>query len=111
MANFNKLLEQAQKMQEQMQVKQKALGEKKITSTAGGDMITLVCDGHGNILDLTINPEATPGMSEDDREMLVALLTAAISDSQQKVRAESQAALGGGLGGFDLSGGLGDLFK
>ena len=109
--DFNKLLQQAQKMQQQMQQAQEQLKSKEIVSTAGAGLVEIVRNGHGDALSTKLNPEATPGMSTDDREILEALITAAINDGQQKIQAESQATMSDGMGGFDLSGGLGNLFK
>lgn len=109
--DFNKLLQQAQKMQEQMQQAQAQLKNKEIVSSAGAGLVEIIRNGHGDALRTTLNPEATPGMSIEDREMLEGLITAAINDGQQKIQAESQSTMNNGMGGFDLSGGLGNLFK
>lgn len=111
MANINKLLEQAQKMQEQLQKSQAELKTKEVIGESGAGMVKITRNGHGDTLKTALSTEATPGMSEEDREMLEDLITAAINNSQQKIQSASQASMGGNLGGFDLSAGLGDLFK
>lgn len=111
MANINKLMQQAQKMQEEMKKAQEALATKEITGQAGAGMVKITRNGHGDALKTSLSEDATPGMSDEDREMLEDLITAAINDSQQKIQTESQNTMSSGLGGFDLSGGLGDLFK
>ncbi len=111
MADISKLMKQAQDMQKNMQKAQAELGDKEISGSAGAGMVEIKRNGHGDALKTILSKEATEGMSDDDREMLEDLITAAINDSQQKITAESRSAMGGGLGGFDLSGGLGDLFK
>lgn len=111
MTDFTKLLEQAKSMQEHMKQAQEQLKTKEIIGTAGAGMVEVVRNGHGDALKTKLNTEATPGMSETDRKILEEMITAAINDSQQKINNESQSAMGSGLSGFDLSGGLGDLFK
>lgn len=109
--DFNKLLQQAQKMQEQMQQAQEKLKSKEIVSSAGAGLVEIIRNGHGDALRTKLSAEVTAGMSEEDREMLESLITAAINDGQQKIQAISQETMNNGMGGFDLSGGLGNLFK
>ncbi len=111
MANINKLMQQAKSMQEQMQKAQEELANKKIESQSGAGVVKIVRNGHGDAISTKLTNEATPGMSQDDREILEDLITAAINDGQQKIKVESQNSMSAGMGGFDLSGGLGDLFK
>ena len=111
MTDFTKLLEQAKSMQEHMTQAQAQLKNKEIMGTAGAGMVEITRNGHGDALKTKLSLEATEGMSEIDRKILEEMITAAINDSQQKINNESKSAMGPGLGGFDLSGGLGDLFK
>lgn len=99
-----KMLKQLQQMQARMSKIQEELGEKTVTGTAGGGMVTVVANGHQKVLSVTVKPEVVdPG----DVEMLQDLVLAAVNDALDKARdlaARELGALTGGLGGL---GGLG----
>ena len=99
-----KMLKQLQQMQARMSKIQGELGEKTVTGTAGGGMVTVVANGHQKVLSVTVKPEVVdPG----DVEMLQDLVLAAVNDALDKARdlaARELGALTGGLGGL---GGLG----
>ncbi len=99
-----KMLKQLQQMQARMSKIQEELGEKTVTGTAGGGMVTVVANGHQKVLSVTVKPEVVdPG----DVEMLQDLVLAAVNDALDKARdlaARELGALTGGLGG---PGGLG----
>src|SRR6187455_1671874 len=55
--NLNKLMKQAQKMQEQMARTQAELEEKTVEVTAGGGKVTVVANGAGDVLSIKIAKE------------------------------------------------------
>ncbi|MBX9706022.1 MAG: YbaB/EbfC family nucleoid-associated protein, partial [Gammaproteobacteria bacterium] len=73
-------------------------------------LVKITRNGHGDALKFEIDPSITSGMSEDDREMLVDLVLAAINDSQRKIQATSQDSMSALGSGLDL-GSLGDIGK
>src|SRR5438445_13716043 len=75
LGDINKLMKQAQKMQDDMMVAQEELKSARIESTAGGGVIKAVVDGKGKLVNLEIKPEA---VDPDDVEMLQDLIIAAI---------------------------------
>ena len=101
-----KMLKQLQQMQARMSKIQEELGEKTVTGTAGGGMVTVVANGHQKVLSVTVKPEVVdPG----DVEMLQDLVLAAVTDALDKARdlaARELGALTGGLGGLGLPPGL-----
>src|SRR4029453_18404686 len=93
------LLAQAQAMQEQLLNAQQELAEMEIEGSAGGDLVTATVTGAGELVGLTIKPEA---VDADDTETLAALVLAAVRDATTQAQALAASKLGpltGGLGG------------
>jgi DNA-binding YbaB/EbfC family protein len=91
------MLQQLQKLQEDMVKTQEALGDETVTVTAGGGAITVVISGHQKIQSITIDPEV---VDPDDVEMLQDLVTAAVNeaiDKSQQLAADRLGSLTGGL--------------
>lgn len=91
------MLQQLQKLQEEMVQTQEALGDETVTVTAGGGAITVVISGHQKIQSITIEPEV---VDPDDVEMLQDLVMAAVNeaiDKSQQLAADRLGALTGGL--------------
>jgi len=91
------MLQQLQKLQEEMVQTQEALGDETVTVTAGGGAITVVISGHQKIQSITIEPEV---VDPDDVEMLQDLVMAAVNeaiDKSQQMVADRMGALTGGL--------------
>ena len=91
------MLQQLQKLQEEMVKTQEALGDETVTVTAGGGAITVVISGHQRIQSITIEPEV---VDPDDVEMLQDLVMAAVNeaiDKSQQLAADRLGALTGGL--------------
>lgn len=96
--------QQIQKLQEQMLQTQEALGDRTVTTTAGGGVVEVVMTGHQRVQSITIDPEV---VDAEDVEMLQDLVMAAVNDAlerSQALAAESMEELTGGLGS------LGGLF-
>src|SRR2546427_11977136 len=105
--DMQQILEQAQRMQEQLLSAQEELADAEVTGTAGGGLVVATVTGSGELKSLTIDPKA---VDPDDTETLADLIVAAVRDantSAQKLAAEKMGPLAGGLGG--LEGGLGGL--
>ncbi|NIO70870.1 MAG: YbaB/EbfC family nucleoid-associated protein [Anaerolineae bacterium] len=91
------MLQQLQKLQEEMVKTQEALGDETVTVTAGGGAITVVISGHQKIQSITIEPEV---VDPDDVEMLQDLVMAAVNeaiDKSQQLATDRLGALTGGL--------------
>lgn len=97
MANLNKLLKQAQKMQEQIQQEMEAL---QVEASAGGGMVTVRMSGQKQLLSVTLDPLV---LAAGDKEMLEDLLVAAVNQASQNVDETLQSKMGG-LGGLGLPG-------
>lgn len=103
--NLQQMMQQAQKLQQQMAAAQAELAEAELTGTAGGGLVTVTMAGTGEVTAVKIDPKA---VDPDDVETLEDLVTAAIHNAAQAVRELTEEKMGpfaAGLGG--LGGGLG----
>ena len=98
------LLDQAQKMAEQMQASQAELADTEFEGAAGGGVVRVTLTGEYECVDVSIDPAA---VDPDDVGMLEDLVKAALLDASSKMGITA----GGGLdlGGIDLGGMLGPL--
>ena len=96
--NIQKMMQQAQQMQENLQ---RQLKRTKLEATAGGGMVTVVMNGVKEIQSLTIDPEV---VSRDDVEMLQDLIVAAITDAQRRADDLVSQQMGGMMGGLKIPG-------
>lgn len=78
---MQQMMKQAKKMQKDMAQAQEELANKQVEGSAGGGMVTCVANGHKQVLDITINPEA---VDPEDVEMLQDLVLAAVNDALKK---------------------------
>ena len=95
------MLKQAQKMQKQMTEMQDNLAKKEFEGEAGGGMVKIKMNGQGEILGLSIKPEA---VDLDDMEMLEDLILAAIHTTKEKVSSETDSQFSGLPGGMKIPG-------
>lgn len=95
--NIANLLQQAQKMQQDMQKAQESLARLEVTGTAGGGMVEVRMNGKHAVLGVKIDPAVA-----DDVEMLEDLVTAAINDAVNRIQAESQEKMAGMTQGLNL---------
>ena len=98
------LMNQMQKLQEDMEKTQAELEEEELTVTAGGGMVTLVITGQRKVRSLEIDPEV---VDPDDVEMLQDVVVAAINDALEQVERLQEERMGGLTGGLNLPPGLG----
>ncbi|MBL8210413.1 MAG: YbaB/EbfC family nucleoid-associated protein [Bryobacterales bacterium] len=96
--NMQAAMKQAQQMQQKLQ---EEIARIRVEASAGGGMVTVKMDGQKNVLGVTIDKEVA-----GDVEMLQDLVMAAFNEALRKVEAESQAKMGGMLGGMGLPPGL-----
>lgn len=94
--NLQQMMQQAQKMQEQMSRDMEAL---RVNAAAGGGIVRVEMNGNKEVLAINIDPEAT-----SDVEMLQDLIVAAINECGRKVDETMQGRLGNALGGMNIPG-------
>ena len=92
------MLQQVQKVQENMVKAQEALADEKLTVTAGGGMIEITISGQQTLTAVKINPEV---VDPEDVEMLEDLVLAAVNEAIEQSRslaADRMNAVTGNLG-------------
>ena len=98
--DVQQLLQQAQRMQEQLMSAQQDLAEREVTGTAGGGLVRATVTGAGELVSLDIDPSV---VDPADVETLSDLVVAAVRDANaqvQRLAAEQMGPLGQGLGGL-----------
>ena len=95
--NIAGLLQQAQKMQEEMKRAQEELARLEVTGQAGGGMVEVRMNGKHAVLGVRIDP----GLAED-LEMLEDLVAAATNDAVNKVQEQTQERMSGLTQGLNL---------
>ena len=99
--NMSNLMKQAQRMQRQMEDKQKELETKEYTASSGGGAVEATVTGKKLLTKLTISPDA---VDPDDVEMLQDMVIAAVNEAITKAEEESNAFMNGISSGLDLGG-------
>ncbi|HYY64035.1 MAG TPA: YbaB/EbfC family nucleoid-associated protein [Gaiellaceae bacterium] len=95
--DFEKLMKQAQQMQEQMSKAQEELAGETVEASAGGGMVTVKATGALQITEIKISPEA---IDPDDPEMLADMVLAAVNEALRAAQQLVEAKLGGAMGGM-----------
>ena len=91
------LMQQAQKMQQEMQKAQEELTHLEVTGQSGGGMVEVVMNGKHAVRSVKIDPNLS-----DDIEMLEDLLTAAVKDAVNKIASTTQEQMAGMTEGMQL---------
>lgn len=92
------IMQQAQKMQENMKRAQEELGQLEVTGTAGGGMVRVTMNGRHEARRVQIDK----AMLGDDVEMLEDLIVAAVNDAVNKVGEAASARMAQVTGGLNL---------
>jgi DNA-binding YbaB/EbfC family protein len=98
---MNKLMQQAQQMQQQMAEAQEQLASETVEASAGGGLVTVRASGNGEILAIKIDPKA---IDPDDPELLEDMVLAAVNEALRSAQSLAQSKLGAMTGGLGLPG-------
>ena len=99
--NIAQLMQQAQKMQENMQRVQEELANLEVTGNAGGGMVSVTITGRMECRKVRIDPSVM-----GDPEMVEDLVTAAFNDAVNKANAASQERMGAATAGMPIPPGM-----
>ncbi len=99
--NIAQLMQQAQKMQENMQRAQDEVAALEAIGNAGGGMVSVTLGGRMDCRKVRIDPTVftDPEMAED-------LIAAAFNDAVNKIDAESKNRMGAATAGMQLPPGM-----
>jgi DNA-binding YbaB/EbfC family protein len=99
--NLNKLMKQAQKMQEQMAKTQSELESKTVEVSSGGGKVTVTANGAGNVLAIKIDKEV---VDPNDVEFLEEVVLSAVQQAVQQGKALAQSEMSKITGGLGIPG-------
>ena len=80
--NMTQMLQQAQKVQEEMEKYPATLEEREFQVTAGGGMVEVLMNGKKQLRSITLKPEI---VDPDDIEMLQEVIVAAVNEASNTV--------------------------
>ena len=98
---MNKLMKQAQKMQEQMAKTQAELEEKTVEVSAGGGKVTVVANGAGEVLSIKIDKEI---VDPNDVEFLEEVVLSGVKQAIEQGKALAQSEMTRITGGLGMPG-------
>lgn len=102
--NLQKLMKQAQKMQEQMAKTQADLEEQTVEVQAGGGKVTVVANGAGDVISIKIDKEIVdPNDVDFLEEVVLSGVKGAIEQGKALAQSEMSKLTGGmGMPGLNL---------
>lgn len=99
--NIAGLMQQAQKMQQEMQKAQEELASLEVTGEAGGGLVKVTMTGKHAVRRVEIDPSLL-----DDAEMLEDIVAAAINDAVNRVATTTQERMSDMTSGIPLPPGM-----
>jgi len=99
--DMNKLMRQAQKLQQEMERVQKELADKTVEATAGGGMVRAKVTGDKQLVELVLDKQV---VDPNDVEMLQDLIVAAVNEAFRQVEEMVTSEMGKAAGAFGIPG-------
>src|ERR1700758_795990 len=97
--NLNKLMKQAQKMQEQMAKTQADLEEKTVEVAVGGGKVKVIANGAGDVISIKIDKEI---VDPNDVEFLEDVILSGVKQAIEQGKAIAQSEMSKITGGLSL---------
>jgi len=99
--NIAQLMQQAQRMQENVQRAQEELATLEVVGNAGGGMVAITLSGRMECRKVRVDPSvlSDPEMAED-------LIAAAFNDAVNKINSESQSRMSAATAGMQMPPGM-----
>ncbi|MFZ9180896.1 MAG: YbaB/EbfC family nucleoid-associated protein [Rickettsiales bacterium] len=97
--DIQRLMQQAQKVQEKMKKIEAEIAEKEFEGSAGGGMVKAVLTGNGVAKKIIIDPKL---ISIDEKEILEDLIIASFNDAKKKSDEGSSEAIKSATAGIPL---------
>ena len=99
--NLAGLMQQAQKMQQEMQKAQEELANMVVTGEAAGGLVRVTMNGKHAVSRVQIDPSLL-----DDQEMLEDIVAAAVNDAVNRIATETQERMASMTAGINLPPGM-----
>lgn len=100
--NLSDLMQQAQKMQAEMQKAQEELANAEVRGEAGAGLVSVIMTGRHDVKRVSIDDSVLG----ESKEVLEDLLAAAVNDAVRKVESRNREAMSGLASGLNLPGGF-----
>lgn len=97
--NVQQMMKQAQKMQQDMEKLQQQVGDKELTASSGGGMVSVTVNGRKDVLKVQINPEC---VDPSDVEMLEDLVLSAVNEALRMAEELMSSEMNKVTGGMNL---------
>lgn len=101
MGNMQQMMRKMQKMQKDMMDAQEGLKNLTVEGSVSGDMVKVVANGDGKILDIMIKPEI---VDPEDIDMLQDMVLTAVNDALEKSTKLKEETLGKFTNGLNIPG-------
>ena len=98
MPDFNDLISQAKKMQENMKKTQDALKKIEVEGMAGGNSVKVIMNGDGELKKIIFQD----GLLNETKEIIEDLIVAAHNDAKSKLKKKTSEEISKVTGGIDL---------
>ncbi|WP_344829086.1 YbaB/EbfC family nucleoid-associated protein [Actinocorallia longicatena] len=93
--DFQAVLAQAQKMQEQLFAAQEQLAHVEVTGTAGGGLVSATVNGQGELVGLVVDPKVIDGADPvETAETVADLVLAAVREASRQAADLQQQTMG-----------------
>ena len=96
---MQKLMKQAQKMQQDMARVKEELNETEVEGISGGGMVKVTIKGTGNMKNVIIDPSL---LNKEEADMVGDLVVAAFNDAKKNMEEDSQGDMSKMMGGMQL---------
>ena len=100
--SLSDLMQQAQKMQADMQKAQEELAKAEVQGESGAGLVCVIMNGRHDVKRVSIDDSVLA----EDKEVLEDLLAAAVNDAVRKVEAHNRDAMAGLAAGLNLPAGF-----
>ena len=100
--DMNKMLREAQRMQEELAKAQEEATKEIVEASAGGGMVTVKANGAGEVVEIKIDPRA---IDPEDPELLADMVLTAVNEAlrsaQSLMQSKMSGLIPGGMGGLE----------
>jgi DNA-binding YbaB/EbfC family protein len=96
------LMQQAQRMQDEMKRAQEEIANAEVTGESGGGVVSVIMSGRHEVRRVNLDRK----LLQEDPEMTEDLIAAAFNDAVNKIAALTQEKLGGLASGMNLPAGF-----
>ena len=101
--NIQKMMKQAQEMQNKINALQAKIEAEEMDGSAGGNMVCVRINGKHDLLKINIDKSL---LKEDEKEMLEDLIVAAFNDAKTKMDESTNSQMSAATSGLNLPAGM-----